>query len=86
MRQFPPLYPALALSLILATLALRWLLNGALKTAVAGGAFPWYLPTAGTVGGTLAAYGLLLNALTFLVLPAAVFALGYGYARARPTA
>jgi hypothetical protein len=53
---------------------------------VGGGAFPPWLPTFGPVGRTVLTYSLAVSAVTYVFVPAAVFALGYRYGRRRPRA
>ena len=71
--------------------ALPMALEAALDAAVSGaraggGAFPTWLPAFGTVGQTVLTYSLAVSAVTYVFVPAAVFALGYRYGRRRPRA
>ncbi|KTG09270.1 hypothetical protein AUR64_15905 [Haloprofundus marisrubri] len=72
----------LAVGLIVAVpLTLELLFGHLLDEVVAGGQFPWWLPEFGTtIGQTASTYLLLLDALTYLGVPAVVFALGVHYA------
>lgn len=79
---------ALHLGCAAAVVSVPILLGAALEVAFSGlstgtGSLPAWLPTVGTVGQTVAAYTLAVSVLTYLVVPAAVFALGYRYGRER---
>lgn len=47
---------------------------------------PWWLPQLGSVGETVAYYLLLVDAVKFVVVPAALLWLGYAYGYHRATA
>ncbi|MFC6939389.1 hypothetical protein ACFQE8_05345 [Salinirubellus sp. GCM10025818] len=69
-------------------LAVPIVVRGTIDAVVVGtigtdGGSPWWLPRFGTVGRTVATYGLLVSLVTYLVTPLLVFALGYRFGRDR---
>lgn len=79
-------YAAALVALLVVPLVLRGVLDSLVVGAIGpGGGFPWWLPQFGTVGQTVAAYGLLVSLVTYLVTPLALFALGYRFGRRRGT-
>lgn len=55
---------------------------GMLVRGAVDAGFPAWLPTFGTVGQTVVAYGWLVDAYTYVLVPAAAFWLGMQYVRA----
>jgi len=74
-------YPLGVVALVLGIVAVEALLRILLDGAIESG-FPAWLPTFGSIGRTFVAYGLLVDAYAYLLVPAAAFWLGVRYARA----
>lgn len=82
---------ALHFACVAAVVAVPMVLGATLDAVVSGAmmgstAFPPWLPTFGTPGRTVLTYSLVVSALTYVLVPAAVFGLGYRYGRGRPRA
>lgn len=61
-----------------------------LKLAFSGlrdgsGGVPWWLPQLGSVGETVVVYLLIMDVITFILVPTALLWLGYTYGRHRAT-
>lgn len=66
--------------LVAVPIGLRWALGTAVDSVTVGsGGFPWWLPAFGSIGQTVVTYSLAISVLSYLVVPALIFALGYHY-------
>lgn len=72
-----PVVPIIALTfLIVASIAVQAGVEILADQIITTG-LPWWVPTFGTIGETMLTYSLLASILSFVILPIAVFTLGY---------
>lgn len=75
-----------ALALVSVPMALDALVGVAVDARFATGRFPWWFPSLWSTGATLVRYHQLVSLLTYVLVPAGVFLLGYRYGTTRPDA
>lgn len=76
--------PALVLVALVATVLVGELaLSSAVDAVLDGDAtgFPFWFPAVGTIGETVVFYGMLFDAITFVVIPTVLLWLGYALGR-----